>query len=443
MGRLAGFITLLLGLAAVIAAWWWLGQERDDGGDNFGRPPFVLPVTLTTVELDDIHPSITLTGTVRSSRWANLALEVSGTVSELFVRKADPVRQGQQLARLADEDHVLELARSEADLAVSRSNLARLAAGERSEVLSRLAAEVDAAAAEATLAKLEVERRQTLAASNDVSRSELDRALATEQAAAAREMGAVQRLAEAEAGTRREDLDVAAAQVKAAAARRDQALRARAKTVLSAPWDGTIVRRYHSVGDVLAPGAPLFELADLAHLEIEVEIPAEYALRLGDKPAVVLTVDEAPDFNLAAVLDAAVPTADRITRNFLGLVRLTADAATQAVLHPGMFVRIELALRSATGVTVVASDAVRITDDGPVVVVADEAGSSADASLVARFVPVRIVASADGRSAVQPLAGELNPGDRVVLTGVDSAYPGVPLGPRTSRDHADSADGAP
>ena len=86
---------------------------------------------------------MTLTGTVRSSRWANLALELSGTVSELSVRKADKGRKGQQLARLADQDHALELARSEADLAVAQSNLARLAAGERSEILARLSAEVD------------------------------------------------------------------------------------------------------------------------------------------------------------------------------------------------------------------------------------------------------------------------------------------------------------
>jgi len=364
-------------------------------------------------------------------------------VSELSVRKADKVRKGQQLARLADQDHALELARSEADLAVAQSNLARLAAGERSEILARLSAELDAADAAATLAALEVERRQSLAASNDVSRSELDQALATEQAANARKVASAQRLAEAVAGTRSEDLDVAAAQVKAAEARRDQAARAQAKTTLLAPWDGTIVWRYHSVGDVLPPGEPLFELADLANLEIEVEVPAEFALRLGDRPAVVLTVDEAPDFSLSAVLDAAVPTADQISRNFLGLVRLTADAATQAVLHPGMFVRTELALRSATGVTVVASDAVRITDQGAVVVVADQVGSGADATLSARFVPVRILASAGDRSAVQPLGGELNPGDRVVLTGVDSAYPGVPLRPRATGPETDSADGAP
>jgi HlyD family secretion protein len=434
MPRLIGYLGLLLGIAAVAGAWWWLHLERDDGAGDFVGQAYVLPVTLTTVELSDVHPTIALIGTVRSSRRALLAFELSGTLSELSVLEAEHVQAGQTLARLRHDSQMLALASVKAELAVSQRNLTRLQAGVRDEVIARLAAELDATEAEEDLAALEVERRRTLALSDDVSRTEFDRAAATARASTARRMAAAERLAEARAGTRQEDLDIAAAQVNAAQARSDQASGVLAKTVLNAPWEGTIVRKLHAVGDVLSPGEAVYELTDLAHLEIEVEVPAQYALRLGDRPRVVLRVDEAPAFLLEAVLDVTVPTADAVSRNFLGLVRLSTDAATREVLYPGMFVRIELDLQAETAARVVLSDAVRITTEGPLVVVADAAEAGAPSPLTARFVPIRVLATDGGRSAIEPLEGELSIGDQVVLTGVDLAYPGVPLLSKTIAD---------
>ena len=47
-------------------------------GGPGGRPAYVLPVTLASVERGDIQPTIHLTGTVRSARWADLAFEIGG-----------------------------------------------------------------------------------------------------------------------------------------------------------------------------------------------------------------------------------------------------------------------------------------------------------------------------------------------------------------------------
>ena len=47
--------------------------------------------------------------------------------------------------------------------------------------------------------------------------------------------------------------------------------------------------------------------------------------------------------------------------------------------------------------------------------------------MVAEFVPVRVLAQAAGRSAVEGLTVELAPGDRMVLTGADNAFPGASL----------------
>lgn len=426
MSRSAGYLLLLVGMAALVAAWLWLGSDGDAAGAGPARPPYVLPVTLAAVERGTVQPSVELTGSVRSARWARLSFELSGSLTELTVTDADRVVAGQVLARLADADERLALASAEAALSVAERELDLLAAGERAEDIERLRAELDAAQADQALAVLEVDRRRQLAESSDVSRAEMDRVEAALAGASARSRVATERLSRAQAGSRPEDIAIAEARAALAAAARDRAASELAKTELRAPWDGVIVRRHRSVGDYITPGSELLDLADLQQLEIHVEVPAAFGLRLGDQPRVLLRVDEAPGFQLESRLHVAVPTADLVSRNFRALVRLSADDA-DGLLRPGMFVRVTLLLAPLPDTLRVPSDAVRITDDGTLVVVAD-AGPGGP---VGRMVPVRVLGQASGHSAVEPLADEpLSAGDQVVVTGVDLAYPGVSLQPR-------------
>lgn len=425
MPRNLGFLLLLVGMASLGGAWAWLTSEDEGAADEGGRPPYVLPVTLATVERGDVRPSVHLTGTVRSARWARLSLELSGALAELHAQEADTVVADQLLAKLDDEDQRLALASFEAARVVAERELQRLQAGERKEEVDRLKAQLDAAEAEEQLADLEVDRRRDLAASSDVSKAEMDRVLATARAATARREAVTQQLAQAEAGTRAEDLAIATARLAQASAASARATRELEKTALFAPWDGVVVSRRRSVGDYVTPGDVLFELADMTNLEIDVEVPSAFGLRLGEQPDVVVRVDEAPDWALATQLDAAVPTADRVSRNFRGIVRLDAGQA-EGLLRPGMFARLELMLAAVPDALVVPADAVRTTEAGPVLVVADGEG----ADLVGRFVPVRVLGAEPTRAAVEPQGEALAPGDRVVVTGVDLAFPGVPLMPR-------------
>ena len=66
---------------------------------------------------------------------------------------------------------------------------------------------------------------------------------------------------------------------------------------------------------------------------------------------------------------------------------------------------------------------------------ADTAEADAPSTLTARFVPIRVLATDGHRSAIEPLEGELSIGDQLVLTGVDLAYPGVPLLSKTIADN--------
>jgi len=419
-------LVLIVGALALAAAVYWWRSEPELVEAGGGRGAYVLPVELAEVRRGDVHPSLKLTGNVRSARWAQMAFERAGVLAELLVLDAQEVQADEVVARLDDRDARLALTRAEADVVVARRQLESLEAGARSEIVKRLAAELEAARANEELAAQEVERRTVLAEEHDVSLAEMDRVRATLRQAAALSAAARERHAEAVAGSRAEDIAVASAQLQVAEAELKRARRELEKTELRAPWAGTVVRRLASEGDYMQPGEPLIELSDREHLEVHLEVPASAALHVARGASVTIRSDAAPEFEMHATVSAAIPSADLASRNFRAVVRVARSEQPSDVLRPGMFVRVQLDLTPREGVLVVPADAVRLTEKGFLVARAD----STDDGLVARWVFVELLGQDAHGTAVRPVEGELAAGDQVVLTGLDLTYDGVALLPR-------------
>lgn len=438
-----GPVLLGAGLLALAAAVLWLALGGRGAPPAGGRRPFVLPVTLAAVESGSVQPMVALTGTVRSRVRAELAFEAPGVLTELAVDAADQVAPGQLIARLDPRAADLQVEVARAAVTQAERELELLEAGARAEERRRLEAELEVARAEAQLAQIEVERGAVLLERKVISQADLDGLRAKHRAAEARVAAASERLAEAVAGAREEDLRVARARLEAARVRQRQAELDREKLDLRAPWRGVVLRRDPSAGDFLAPGQRVVEVVSLEHLEVELEVPSRYAALLGPAPRATLRLDEVPAFSLGVVLDAQVPAADDRSRNFRALARLAPDDTHAGVLRPGMFVRASLNLAPITGGVVVPADAVRITDGGARVVRAlpgppppapgeapaqDAAAQAAPAPTHhAEQLAVRVLGVQGDRASVEALGGGLRPGDHVVMTGADLAFPGAPL----------------
>jgi HlyD family secretion protein len=422
-----GWLAVVLGLGSIAAATWFLRRPNAEAAPA-PRPPFVLPVTLARVEQGELRPRALLTGTVRAAQRARLAFEVSGTVRELAAEEAQRVEGGSVLARLDRADEELELASAEAALALAVREQELLLAGEREEEKRRLVAVLESAKAEEDLARSEVGRGEKLLASRVVSESEQDRRVSELRVAEKRRAAVEEQLARALSGTRAEDLAIAAARVDQAAARVATARHGLAKTELRAPWGGSVLQRFVSAGDYVASGDALFELADLEHLEIHLDVPGRLAPRLGaEMSARVRAPGTERGFETA--LDALVPAADEAARSFRGIVRLGPGDEGLADLRPGMFVDLELLLEPIRGALLVPSDCILVGEAGARVVraVAAPPGPDGQAQRTGEFVAVRVVAADGGRSAIEPVDGALAAGDEVLLSGVDGAFPGVPL----------------
>lgn len=439
MGRLASTLGLWIGLLAFAGVSWWLITREPEVEPAAPPPPYVLPVTLGVVELGRLEPSVQLSGTVSTSRRSRVGFTVGGLLAELAVEEGARVAAGAPLGRLVDADQRVDLARAEAALALSRREFELADAGTRAEILARLAAELEQRRADEDLAQSEVERNRPLAGTDVITASRIDLLEAQLSAARARVRAAEATLAEARAGTRAEQLAVQEAQVDLRAAEVAQARRELDKTLLSAPFDAYVIERLASVGETLNAGEPVLELVDLGSREIRIEVPARYAEGLAEAAPVALTKDEAPGFRLETELDAVIVQADPASRNFRALARLDPDEDPALVLKPGAFVRVELALRPLERALLVPADAVRVVESGDVVVRAQDVPGEAGRppGLTAEWVPVRVLGEAGGRAAVEPLGVELSAGDRLVLVGLDLAFPGVPLLP------SGAATGAP
>jgi len=154
-----------------------------------------------------------------------IAARRGGVVREVYVQEGDMVTSGQILARQEDDEPRLSLQTANADLASAQSQLRQI--------------QVDISAAER-----ELERMQKLAATNFIAAQRLDQARDAVASARAR-MGAQQ------------------ASVDTARARRDQAAYNVELTVIRAPADGRIVRRYANPG----AGASTLNVSNMFDLE--------------------------------------------------------------------------------------------------------------------------------------------------------------------------------
>lgn len=205
-----------------------------------------------------------------------------------------------------------------------------------------------------------------------------------------------------------QELDTARANLDAADAQRRVLGVTLAKTVIRAPFAGTLGLRRVSEGAWLSPSTVLATLQDTSTLKLDFTLPERYAglVAVGSEFKFKIGGNGA---TFQGKVLAQEPTVDRQTRSML--VRGVVEH--QPSLLPGTFATVEVPLRTDQALLVPAIAVVPDVDGRRVFVV--EGG-------VARGVPVEIGARTADR--VQILSG-LKPGDQVVVSNLLRMRSGV------------------
>ena len=244
-------------------------------------------------------------GTVSAKTVSTISSKLMGTLREVFVREGDRVNKGDRLANSDNRQTTAMLNQAKAALAEAR----------RGESAARAGAE---------LAKTTYDRYQNLIKDGSASPQEFDEVKSKYEQAQAGLAGAKQRVKQAQAGL-------------------SSALVSAKDAVILAPYDGTIRAKMIDVGDLAAPGKPLFILETTGNYIVELVLPEQYIHTVGLKQKVTVTVSALNNKTFTGNVLEIFPAADAKSRSFLIKVRIPADKA----LRSGMFARVSIPVGKA------------------------------------------------------------------------------------------------
>lgn len=166
------------------------------------------------------------------------------------------------------------------------------------------------------------------------------------------------------------EVDQRAADAAAAIAQAEAQRALIAQKTIRAPFDGVLGIRKVSLGQYVAPGAPIVSLQALDPIYLDFSLPEQYLPRMREGTAIEATVDALPGQTFEGRVTAVSPQVDPATRNFV--VQATFDNPEHA-LRPGTFAKVSFDLGEAQRVVVIPQTAVSFNPYGNAVFVISKA----------------------------------------------------------------------
>ena len=325
------------------------------------------PVMVQKVSLQDVRDRIEATGQLLARSEAAVAAQVAGQITRIHVDEGSSVEKGQVIVEIDPQLRRLEVSSQRAAVAEA---VAQLAEAER-----------------------EGKRVESMRSRGAASQADTDEA--------------------------QTQIELARARREAARARLGLAERALADSSVTAPFSGSLARRYVNEGEFVSGGARLFDLVALEDMEVEFHLAERDSSLVSEGHAVDVRVAPFPDEVFSATVTVISPTIDPRTRTLR--VKARVDNR-EGRLRPGLFARADLGVAERSEVLMVAEDAILVRADGTVLYRMVGAGE-------VERVGVTIGVRRDGR--VEIVEG-LAPDDLVVVRGQARLVDGSKVDVRTA-----------
>jgi len=208
------------------------------------------------------------------SEEVKIGSQVEGMLHEVPVEEGQHLRQGQTIAVVDNADYAARVAEARATVDLRQAALDRIVNGAREQERDEAAASVQEASAVLENARAEMVRKESLFKTGDVSRSEEERAEREYRVAEARLQEVSKHHAFLDAPARADERDRAAAELRLAQAQLAESEAMLAKTVVRAPFDGTVLKRYRKGGEQVSSkgDTPIVSFGDDAKLRVRVDV---------------------------------------------------------------------------------------------------------------------------------------------------------------------------
>jgi HlyD family secretion protein len=211
-----------------------------------------------------------------ASQEIKLASRVVGRLKEVSVNDGDPIRKGQVVAVLENDDLLAQVDQARASVLHAQAALEKLQNGARPEERAASRAAMNEAQAADDNARQNLERSQKLFQEGGIiSQSVLDQAERDARMAQARLESARENYKLIMAPPRPEDVAASRAELALARAQLAQAQDNYDNTFVHSPVDGVVIKRYMNPGESISYESlyqPIVSVSDTTHLRVRTEI---------------------------------------------------------------------------------------------------------------------------------------------------------------------------
>jgi RND family efflux transporter MFP subunit len=481
--RWAWILGLIVLLGGTTLGWrWWQASHTNAAGQPpgaAGKPP-PPSVKLVSVAKNTVQDGSVFPGTLESSRFVTIKPQIEGRLDRLLVREGQLVRQGQPLVSLQSDDTQAVLKQRQAALEQANANLALLKAGTRPEQIAQAratlaqaqakladarsggqpqeiaqaVAEIDSAKSTLTLSKSRTQRYEQLARQGAVSQDQLQgyrQAQQSNEAALVVAQRKLEQLSKARGsdinslaatveqqkqnlqqqlnGSRPQEIAQAQAQVGQAAAQVRAAQVQLQYTKVLAPFTGLVGNIPLKVGDFVAKGDALTTMTKNDSFDLNLSIPVSRANQIRAGLPVELLDAMGKSMAMGKVSFIA-PNATADSQTILAKATF-ANKGGRLLNHQSVQARVIWAQRP--GILIPVTAVSRLGGKTFVFVAQQQQTPDGKSSLTAIQKPVELGAI-EGNN-YQVING-LQPGEKVVTSGILNLTNGVPISVATEQTAA-------
>jgi len=378
---------------------------------------FSLPVQIGKIIFKDVIDQVRTVGNIHAEQRVTINAEVEGQITKVEVREGDIVKSGDLLARIDSREYELEVEELEAELSAAKEEFKKAIEGLRPEEKEKLLARVRVNESALDLAIKEQNRFQKLVRDGVTAQSILDEAddRVRQTKEKLRESNAV---FEAAKQSRQEDIEQLKAEGEGIIKRLEKAQLDFSKTIIHAPFKGTIIHKNIEEGAFVKVGSPVLEMVSSSRLKAVLEIPQSHRNKLKKLKGIDFWIKELGlKFKQSGKL-RVIPDADIYSGNIRAQMELHRP---NRALFPGLTLVGMMNFGVRKNVMHVPSVALVISEKGTVVYVVKESK--------AHLVPVRAYKERNELIEIDDFTNQLSPESELILRGSGAVFPGAKVFP--------------
>ena len=385
---------------------------------------FSLPVQIGRIIIKDVTDQVRTVGNIRAEQRVIINSEVAGQITKVEVREGDIVKSGDLLARIDSREYELEVEELEAELSAAKEEFKKAIEGLRPEEKEKLLARVRVNESAFDLAIKEQDRFQKLVKDGVTAQSILDEV--NDRVQQSKEKLRESRAAfEAAKQSRQEDIQQLRAEGEGIVKRLEMAQLNFSKTIIHAPFKGTIIHKNIEEGAFVKVGSPVLEMVSSSRLKAVLEIPQSHRNKLKKMKGIDFWIKELGlKFKQSGKL-RVIPDADIYSGNIRAQMELHRP---NRALFPGLTLVGMMNFGVRKNVMHVPSVALVISEKGTVVYVVKESK--------AHLVPVRAYKERNELIEIDDFTNQLSPDSELILRGSGAVFPGAKVFPTNLESEA-------